>query len=223
MECFNGTPLPSMMRIPAPRRDMVRPTIPTEQAIRKESLQSLERSLSAREVRALAHPLRLRMLELLRAGPATASMLARELGESSGATSYHLRELHKAGFVDDDPEHASRRERWWKRAPRFLVSTVADDAEYDAALSKLRSVIVERDEDALARYFAAIGDESRDWQEVSFLGGWTLFATPEEIRSLSTLVFQEIGKLHRHPADRTADARAVHVSFRALVQPERPE
>jgi len=41
-------------------------------------------------VRALAHPLRLRMLESLTDGPATAPMLARELGESSGATSYHL-------------------------------------------------------------------------------------------------------------------------------------
>ena len=164
------------------------------------------------------------MLELLRAGPATASMLARELGESSGATSYHLRELHKGGFVDDDPEHGSRRERWWKRAPRFLVSTApADDAEYDAALSQLRSVIVERDENALARYFAEIGDESQDWQGASFLGGWTLFATPDEIQHLSAIVFEEIGKLHRHPADRTADARAVHVSFRALVQPSRPE
>jgi DNA-binding transcriptional ArsR family regulator len=165
------------------------------------------------------------MLELLRAGPATASMLARELGESSGATSYHLRELHKAGFVDDDPEHASRRERWWKRVPRFLVSTApaADDAEYDAALSQLRSVIVERDEDALARYFATVDDEPPDWQGASFLGGWTLFATPDEIRRLSAILFEEIGKLHRHPADRTADARAVHVSYRALVQPERSE
>ena len=51
------------------------------------------RSLGAKEVRALAHPLRLRMLESLADAPATASMLARELGESSGATSYHLRAL----------------------------------------------------------------------------------------------------------------------------------
>ena len=56
------------------------------------------RSLGAREVRALAHPLRLRMLESLQDGPATASMLARELGESSGATSYHLRALAAAGL-----------------------------------------------------------------------------------------------------------------------------
>ena len=60
------------------------------------------RSVTAREVRALAHPLRLRMLEcLLDGGPATASMLARELGESSGATSYHLRILAKYGFIEE--------------------------------------------------------------------------------------------------------------------------
>jgi DNA-binding transcriptional ArsR family regulator len=37
------------------------------------------------------------MLESLSDGPATASMLARELGESSGATSYHLRALAAPG------------------------------------------------------------------------------------------------------------------------------
>ena len=51
------------------------------------------------------------MLELLRMGPSTASMLAREAGESSGATSYHLRELAKAGFVEEDPERGNARDR----------------------------------------------------------------------------------------------------------------
>ena len=53
--------------------------------------------MSLRQVRAMAHPLRLRMLEILAEGPSTASKLAERLGESSGATSYHLRELAKAG------------------------------------------------------------------------------------------------------------------------------
>ena len=82
------------------------------------------RSLGAREVRALAHPLRLRMLESLHDGPATASMLARELGESSGATSYHLRALAAAGLIVEDLDRRKGRERWWKREPWTPISSV---------------------------------------------------------------------------------------------------
>ncbi|MBM7438817.1 transcriptional regulator [Streptomyces sp. HB132] len=73
------------------------------------------RHIDARSLRGLAHPLRMRLLNALREfGPATASGLADRLGESSGATSYHLRQLAAFGFVEDDPERGKGRERWWK-------------------------------------------------------------------------------------------------------------
>ena len=66
-------------------------------------------------LRALAHPLRGKLLAALRIdGPATASMLARRYGESSGATSYHLRQLARYGFIEDDAS------RGWR--PRALVA-----------------------------------------------------------------------------------------------------
>jgi DNA-binding transcriptional ArsR family regulator len=184
-------------------------------------VESLERSLSAREVRALAHPLRLRMLEVLRAGPATATMLARELGESSGATSYHLRELEKAGFIEEDGERGNARDRWWQRTtPLFLVSSdPADDEEYAAALSQLRAVIVQRDEEALHRYFATIADAPSEWQDAAFLGGWTIFATADEMRTFSRLVITELDKLRRPTDARPPDARSVYITLRALLQP----
>ncbi|CAM5570139.1 hypothetical protein SANTM175S_04154 [Streptomyces antimycoticus] len=77
------------------------------------------RVLDPRTLRGLAHPLRMRLLTALREyGPATASQLADRLGESSGATSYHLRQLATYGFVEDDPERGKGRERWWKAAHR---------------------------------------------------------------------------------------------------------
>ncbi|POX49432.1 transcriptional regulator [Streptomyces sp. Ru71] len=73
------------------------------------------RTLDARSLRGLAHPLRMQLLRALRLhGPATASQLAGRLGESSGATSYHLRQLAAHGFVEDAPEHGKGRERWWR-------------------------------------------------------------------------------------------------------------
>jgi len=64
---------------------------------------------------ALAHPLRNRLLGLLRTdGPATASGLAQRVGESSGVTSYHLRKLAEVGFVEEETERGTKRERWWR-------------------------------------------------------------------------------------------------------------
>ncbi|EJT04809.1 helix-turn-helix domain-containing protein [Rhizobium sp. CCGE 510] len=72
-------------------------------------------------LKALAHPVRLRMLGMLRIdGPATATQLAARLGLNSGATSYHLRQLAQYGFIEAAP-HVSRRDRWW-RASHELTS-----------------------------------------------------------------------------------------------------
>jgi hypothetical protein len=69
-------------------------------------------------LRAMAHPLRMRILGSLRIdGPATSAMLARRLDTDSGQTSHHLRQLARFGFVVEAPDlgKGSRgRERWWR-------------------------------------------------------------------------------------------------------------
>ena len=79
-------------------------------------------------LRAIAHPLRGRLLGALReTGPATATELAERFDESSGATSYHLRQLARYGFIVEDEEQASRRERRWRAAAKF---TSWDDEDF---------------------------------------------------------------------------------------------
>ena len=77
-----------------------------------------DQALDMAALRALAHPLRVEIMnELSDFGPATASMLAERLGESSGATSYHLRQLARHDIIVEDSERGSGRERWWRMAP----------------------------------------------------------------------------------------------------------
>jgi DNA-binding transcriptional ArsR family regulator len=65
-----------------------------------------------------AHPLRVQIFDALSTyGSATASGLAERLGESSGATSYHLRQLEKHGLVREVAGKGTSRERWWERPP----------------------------------------------------------------------------------------------------------
>jgi len=84
----------------------------------------------AQLLRAMAHPLRLRLIGALRKdGPATASELARRLGESSGSTSYHLRQLERYGFIEDDRERNGGRERPWRAVDEGMEWTLdTDDA-----------------------------------------------------------------------------------------------
>jgi DNA-binding transcriptional ArsR family regulator len=94
-------------------------------------------------LRAIAHPIRSKMLAMLRYdGPATASELGRRLGESSGSTSYHLRQLARFGFVEEDPEQPNRRDRRWRAASRVTswsraeMSADAEGREVNDALER---------------------------------------------------------------------------------------
>ncbi len=51
-------------------------------------------------LRAMAHPLRLRMLSLLTGAELSAAEVGRELGITHANASYHLRQLHAAGLLD---------------------------------------------------------------------------------------------------------------------------
>jgi len=83
-----------------------------------EEIRAGARVLDRASLKALAHPLRIKLFDLLSAyGPATASGLAARVGESSGATSYHLRQLERHDFIREVPGMGTDRERWWERIP----------------------------------------------------------------------------------------------------------
>jgi DNA-binding transcriptional ArsR family regulator len=184
--------------------------------------------MTAKELRALGHPWRLQILHLLHAeGPSTASELGRRLGESSGATSYHLRALHRAGMIEED-EQRNGRERWWRRvAERTLIpNSIAPDTaepertELQAAHAKLESVLLDRDDHALARWQSIRYDVPLDWQDAGFIGGFRIWGTAEEIRAFVVDVLERAHDLRR--AERTPGAREVHMTFRVLVQETKP-
>jgi DNA-binding transcriptional ArsR family regulator len=97
----------------------------------------------SRVLAAMAHPLRRRLLNLLRVdGPATASVLAERSGEAVGNVSHHLRVLAAAGLIEEAPELArDRRERWWRRTPGALRWSSRDFEGDEAAAAVERAVI----------------------------------------------------------------------------------
>ena len=89
--------------------------------------------------KAMSHPLRREMLRYLdQHEAATSTTLAEALGESTGTTSYHLRVLADAGAIEEVPQRANGRERWWRtfpidhREPDYDGLSVQDRAALDA-------------------------------------------------------------------------------------------
>ncbi|MFJ8595618.1 ArsR/SmtB family transcription factor [Streptomyces sp. NPDC093598] len=139
--------------------------------------------LDARSLRGLAHPLRMRLLTALRrGGPATASQLAEKLGESSGATSYHLRQLAEYGFVEDAPGHGKGRERWWRSVHggvQFDEALLrdADPAVRGAASVWLHEVATTHAQE-LSTFLGTAHEWPREWSRASDASDFTLHLPP---------------------------------------------
>lgn len=107
-------------------------------------------------MRALAHPVRLAILDLLRRnGPASATELAPALGASPSVTSWHLRHLASFGMVRDSEPSADRRYRRWEavgRGYRFEVPEDPDDVEARSAARLLSKQMFLRAGEVPARW-----------------------------------------------------------------------
>ena len=159
-----------------------------------------------RQMRALAHPLRLRLLGLLRMdGPATASTLAQDVGESPALVSYHLRTLGRHGFVHEDPELArDRRERWWRAShPGMTWEPVRflDTPERAAAANALLSEIAERYAEASRAWLADAQTWSEAWVEAADMSDWRLRLTPAQTLRMREELTDVIERFESLPAE----------------------
>ncbi|MER7754954.1 helix-turn-helix domain-containing protein [Kitasatospora sp. NPDC097643] len=178
--------------------------------------------LNAKGLRALAHPVRMQLLGLLRKeGPSTATRLAERLGLNSGATSYHLRQLAAAGFVEEDEERGNARERWWRSVHKLTVWTGEDmAAEEPAAVTDyLRSVLAAHTLTA-QRVVNAFETMPREWRKSVDLSDLVLRLTPEEAQELSEEMTALIGRYRRVDLGGPIPEGAEQVSVVYHVLPE---
>jgi Helix-turn-helix domain len=175
-----------------------------------------------RAMRALAHPLRLRLLEhATREGTLTSTRASELTGESTGSCSFHLRQLAKYGFLE---ETAGRgRERPWRPA-RLDTRWSFSGTEFDstAAAEELNAQLLARDLAALDAYLRDRTQEPEAWQEAGLLSTSMLFLTPDEFEQLAADFMQLVRKhLPRtaEPTRRPDDARAVRLVTFAVPLP----
>ena len=176
-------------------------------------------------IRALAHPLRIRMLSFLQQeGPATSTTLARALGESTGSTSYHLRQLARHGLIEEESDRGDGRDRWWTAAARHydLAADLDGSPEHRAAVAELRERVLEHDAAVVASFFEHEDlYEPRVRSEATFTNH-VVYATPEELATVSATISEALRALERpHASDRPDGAHRWYGVIRLL--PWKPE
>lgn len=179
--------------------------------------------LDARTVKGLAHPLRVQLLGLLREhGPSTATELGRRLGQSSGSTSYHLRQLAQYGFVEEDESIGNGRERWWRSRHRstYFDLFAVDPQAQSVGEEYLRSVAVANARrivefvDGLPTYRAALGD---GWEQASNISDAVAWLTAQQSTELSRELDALVAKYAQHEEPGPGRARVV-VQYQVLPQ-----
>jgi DNA-binding transcriptional ArsR family regulator len=179
-------------------------------------------------MRALAHPTRLTLLELLaREGSLTATQASALLGESNASASYHLRQLAKYGFVVEGGP-ARGRERPWRPAERGQRwSDVSSDPEAAAAAKVLSRLVLEREFDAAIDWVDGAYELLPEWRDAALGSQSILYLTLDELRAFEAryrALLEEDGLLQRSddPALRPAEAQPVKVLLLAFPVPPTP-
>ena len=147
-------------------------------------------------VRALAHPMRNRILGLLRVyGPQTATSLAGRLGVNTGATSYHLRQLADAGLVTEDDSRGNARDRWWKSAHQGTEFDKAEllDQEPELALGFLHGVGQTYAENIFG-FIDAMQTMPEDWRDASVLSDYFFHLRADQLDAMMQEVLAVLEK-----------------------------
>jgi DNA-binding transcriptional ArsR family regulator len=150
---------------------------------------SVKRLTDPRALRALAHPIRMSLVGMLRLhGPLTATRAGELLGESSASCSFHLRQLAKYGLVEE-AGGGKGRERPWQPTTMFTHwPEVAEDPEVAAAAGLLSSVVVEGYFDQAMHWLETKSSEPEEWQHAAHLGDNSLYVTSGELAELGEQV-----------------------------------
>lgn len=180
--------------------------------------------LDAKGLRALAHPVRVQLVGLLRKfGPSTATRLAERLGVNSGTASYHLRQLGDARFVEEDTERGNARERWWRAVHQstWFSDRELAEQEPEAALAYLQSVAAVytlRTQRALGE----IQTMPERWRGTFDMSDWALRLTPEEAVDLRQELYALLARYRVDGPDTAAEAPegAERVSLITQILPE---
>jgi DNA-binding transcriptional ArsR family regulator len=185
-----------------------------------------DRVLDTGALRALAHPLRVRIYDILsQYGPQTASSLAERLGESSGSTSYHLRALAKHDLIRECSDRGTGRERWWERPVGGISFANPEAMKTPAGRAATQIVMNEflrnRNEQLLQFVGEGLIGAGDPWEDGTMISTATARLTPEQSKELSAKIMALIDEaVDRYRTQTGEDVRPVTIRADVFPLPE---
>ncbi|WP_030435624.1 ArsR/SmtB family transcription factor [Actinoplanes subtropicus] len=148
---------------------------------------------------ALAHPLRRRLMDVLKVdGPSTPSMLAERTGQAVANVSHHMKVLAGCDLVTEAPELArDRRERWWRLvAPgvRWTTADFDDDPAAQAVASAAAALNLDRQVGLVRAWHAVRESEKQTWGDTPFATDHWLRLTPQELSEFEEHLLELVGR-----------------------------
>lgn len=175
-----------------------------------------------RDIRALAHPARMAIIDALASGDElTATECAELTGLSPSATAYHLKLLERYGLAEPAPARSDGRERPWRATDRrATVDLDTSTPAGSAAASVVGLAFVERTLALAEAFMATAHEEPEDWQDAASLTNADLWLTVEETRKVAAALAAALEPHRgRTRADRPDGSRRVRVM--SMVFPHR--
>ncbi len=171
-------------------------------------------------LKAFAHPLRQRMLtRLQRRGPATSADLAVEFGADRGATSYHLRQLARYGFVEEDTALSAGRRKYWRFVAQDLrLPRDFEDPDVAAVVEQIGRQWLERADRDLTEYLTHRAEYGEFAVAAQHSFGSTVL-TAEELERFGEEYLAFLNRWHRPLAELPAGSRPITVLFHAFPTP----
>jgi DNA-binding transcriptional ArsR family regulator len=156
----------------------------------------------ARAMRALAHPVRIALLEAIgREGELTATRAAEMLDESPGNTSWHLQTLARYGYIEEAGGGKGRSRPWRLASVSNRFETTSEDPEAHAAGDALESTFADQAYARLRTWFARRASYTQQWRNAAFTADSIGYLTAEEMATVG----DEIAELFGRYRDRVLD------------------
>ncbi|GAA2476551.1 winged helix-turn-helix domain-containing protein [Winogradskya humida] len=155
-------------------------------------------------LKAVAHPVRRRLLDVLRVdGPSMPSVLARVTGQAVANVSHHLRVLAEAGLIEEAPELArNRKEHWWRMPDRSISWQLADfagDAADLATADAAMAMGLQRQVDLIKTWLGSPASREEPWTSSAFSTDGFLNLSPAELAELGDEIQQVINRFAGRP------------------------
>lgn len=167
-----------------------------------------------RDIRALAHPARMAIIDALASGDElTATECAELTGLSPSATAYHLKFLERYDLAEPAPARNDGRERPWRAADgRTLVDLDTSTPAGAAAATAVGLAFIDRTRVLAEAFVATEHAEPEEWKDVALLANADLWLTAEETRKLTAGLAAVLEPYRgRALADRPDGSRRVRV------------